>query len=57
MTALRPPTLPMETAEPERPRRSWVFKFSCAFRGLKLGIRGHSSFCARHSKAKALEST
>jgi diacylglycerol kinase len=44
MTALRPPTLPIETDEPQRPRRSWVFKFGCAFRGLKLGIRGHSSF-------------
>jgi len=46
MTAMRPPTLPIETAEPDqpRPRRSWVFKFHCAFRGLKLGIRGHSSF-------------
>ena len=46
MTALRPPTLPTETAEPERPRprRSWVFKFHCAFRGIKLGVRGHSSF-------------
>ncbi|HKI35592.1 MAG TPA: diacylglycerol kinase [Gemmataceae bacterium] len=46
MIASRPPTLPAETAEPEppRPRHSWVFKFRCAFRGLKLGIRGHSSF-------------
>jgi diacylglycerol kinase len=46
MTALRPPTMMAEAAEPEapRPRRSWVFKFRCAFRGIKLGIRGHSSF-------------
>jgi diacylglycerol kinase len=46
MTALRPPTLPLETADADRPRprRSWAFKFRCAFRGLKLGIRGHSSF-------------
>ena len=27
-----------------RPRRSWRYKFRDAFRGLKLGIRGHSSF-------------
>jgi diacylglycerol kinase len=26
------------------PRRSWRSKFRDAFRGLKLGIRGHSSF-------------
>jgi diacylglycerol kinase len=29
---------------PARPRRPWRDKFKCAFRGLKLGIRGHSSF-------------
>jgi diacylglycerol kinase len=46
MSALRRPTLAAEMAEPDRPRprRSWVFKFRCAFRGLKLGVRGHSSF-------------
>jgi diacylglycerol kinase len=46
MTALRRPTPGVEMAEPDRPRprRSWVFKFRCAFRGLKLGVRGHSSF-------------
>jgi diacylglycerol kinase len=27
-----------------RRRRPWRDKFKCAFRGLKLGIRGHSSF-------------
>ena len=27
-----------------RPRRPWRAKFADAFRGLKLGIRGHSSF-------------
>src|ERR1700751_1643321 len=27
-----------------RPPRSWRSKFRDAFRGLKLGIRGHSSF-------------
>ena len=26
------------------PRRSWRHKFQDAFRGLKLGMRGHSSF-------------
>ena len=31
-------------AEPRRPRRSWSAKFATAFRGLKLGVRGHSSF-------------
>jgi diacylglycerol kinase len=46
MSMPRLPTLDVEMAEPDRPRprRSWVFKFRCAFRGLKLGIRGHSSF-------------
>jgi diacylglycerol kinase len=46
MTAVPPPTLMADAAEPEapRPRRSWAFKFRCAFRGLKLGVRGHSSF-------------
>ena len=29
---------------PSRPRPSWHAKFKVAFRGLKLGIRGHSSF-------------
>ncbi len=28
----------------QRPRLSWVDKFRVAFRGIKLGIRGHSSF-------------
>ena len=27
-----------------RPRRSWRKKFAEAFRGIKLGVRGHSSF-------------
>ena len=31
-------------APPQRPRRSWKDKFRDALRGLKLGIRGHSSF-------------
>lgn len=27
-----------------QPRGGWGFKFACAWRGLKSGIRGHSSF-------------
>src|SRR5438046_547561 len=45
---LTPPSLSPrpELAVPPRPRprRSWQDKFRDAFRGLKLGIRGHSSF-------------
>ena len=48
MTVLpRPPLTPFEEADmPERPRpqQRWRQKFGTAFRGLKLGIRGHSSF-------------
>jgi diacylglycerol kinase len=46
MTALRGPVITAESTEPEVPRRrrSWLFKFRCAFRGIKLGVRGHSSF-------------
>lgn len=33
-----------ETFVASRPRRSWRQKFRDAFRGLKLGVRGHSSF-------------
>lgn len=36
------PSAPAE--EEKRPRRSWRAKFAAAFRGLKLGVRGHSSF-------------
>src|SRR6266566_3087417 len=41
--------LPSETVLEEsealpRPRRCWRDKFRAAFRGLKVGIRGHSSF-------------
>jgi diacylglycerol kinase len=33
------------SAEPKsRPKRTWRHKFGDALRGLKLGIRGHSSF-------------
>lgn len=37
---------PIVPREPpgEKPRRDWRKKFAVAFRGLKLGIRGHSSF-------------
>jgi len=43
MTALLP-LLEPEPVEQPRPRRSWRAKFHAAFRGVKLGIRGHSSF-------------
>ncbi len=43
-----PPEPKQEDATPEarrkKPRRLWRDKFRDAFRGLKLGIRGHSSF-------------
>jgi diacylglycerol kinase len=48
MTVLpRPPLRSFEEAElveRSRPRRRWRNKFRTAFRGLKLGVRGHSSF-------------
>jgi diacylglycerol kinase len=31
-------------ASPRKPRRSWRAKFREAFRGVKVGVRGHSSF-------------
>jgi diacylglycerol kinase len=37
------PTLEDEAPSP-RPRRSWRAKFRAAFRGMKLGVRGNSSF-------------
>src|SRR5437764_14817992 len=33
-----------ETPQEQRPRRPWSHKFRDALRGLKFGIRGHSSF-------------
>jgi diacylglycerol kinase len=33
-----------EAADTKRPRRPWPMKFRDALRGLKYGIRGHSSF-------------
>jgi diacylglycerol kinase len=47
MQVVRPPGGNRATAEPAartRPRRSWRSKFRDALRGMKLGIRGHSSF-------------
>ena len=39
------PVRPMADLDPAaRPKRRWSAKFGDAFRGLKLGIRGHSSF-------------
>jgi diacylglycerol kinase len=40
-----PEQTPPAQVEPARKPRSWRGKFQVAFRGLKLGIRGHSSFC------------
>jgi diacylglycerol kinase len=34
----------LEPTPKKRPRRPWRAKFRAAVRGLKLGIRGHSSF-------------
>src|SRR6266487_3657860 len=53
-----PPSSPQEVPDPadafswdpepsaprSKPRRQWREKFGDAFRGLKLGVRGHSSF-------------
>jgi diacylglycerol kinase len=39
-----PPTWDRETADRPKPRRRWRNKFEDAFRGVKLGVRGHSSF-------------
>src|SRR5437660_2999789 len=40
------PQLPEQEEPPQekRPRRPWSHKFRDALRGLKFGIRGHSSF-------------
>jgi diacylglycerol kinase len=38
------PDLPPEPMPTPKSRRSWRAKFREAFRGIKLGIRGHSSF-------------
>lgn len=47
MTLLPFPTQTPSSAEPgeqPRARQSWKDKFKVAFRGIKFGIRGHSSF-------------
>ena len=46
MTRLPPAETPdlLESPRQRKPRRAWRAKFGDAFRGLKLGIRGHSSF-------------
>ncbi len=44
MHALPPLSDPDEAPQPQRPRRPWTLKFRDALRGLKFGIRGHSSF-------------
>jgi diacylglycerol kinase len=46
MAVMTPPLMSFDPAEPPAPRppRSWRTKFQAAFRGLKLGVRGHSSF-------------
>ena len=36
--------IPDGPGEARRPRRSWAAKFATALRGLKMGVRGHSSF-------------
>jgi diacylglycerol kinase len=38
-------TAPDAALSPPRKQRSWRQKFRVAFRGLKLGVRGHASFC------------
>jgi diacylglycerol kinase len=35
---------PVKSEAPPRPRRSWRKKFAAALRGIKFGVRGHSSF-------------
>jgi len=42
MSVTMPPPFP--DIDTPRPRRSWRKKFAVAFRGVKLGVRGHSSF-------------
>ena len=43
MDVSTPPQSGVPSPAPPR-RRSWVKKFDDAFRGMKLGVRGHSSF-------------
>jgi diacylglycerol kinase len=44
MPVLPPLSEQDDIAEEKRPRRPWAQKFGDAFRGLKHGVRGHSSF-------------
>ncbi len=45
MTGTEPiPSVLPESQAPRKRRRPWRAKFGDAFRGLKLGVRGHSSF-------------
>ncbi len=44
MAGLPPLSEPEESADKKRPRRPWSDKFRDALRGVKYGIRGHSSF-------------
>jgi diacylglycerol kinase len=39
-----PPAGERVETPPARPRKSWRGKFRAAFRGFKIGVRGHSSF-------------
>jgi diacylglycerol kinase len=41
---ISPPLHEDESPAPRRARRSWRDKFRAALRGLKVGVRGHSSF-------------
>src|SRR5947209_15362125 len=42
--SLAPPLVSQPELAPPRPRLGWGGKFQVAFRGLKFGVRGHSSF-------------
>jgi diacylglycerol kinase len=42
--APRPSHHEEDTSTPRRCRRRWSDKFRAAFRGIKVGVRGHSSF-------------
>ena len=44
MSVMHASPFEMDEVPPPRRRLSWVQKFRVAFRGMKLGVRGHSSF-------------
>lgn len=45
VSQIAPERAPVEEPPvPRRARRSWAHKFRAAFRGVKVGVRGHSSF-------------